>query len=142
MTRALDLAMTPEELRGRTKRFAIDIIRFCGFLPQTDESRIIRRQLLRAGTAVGANYRAACRPRSRPDFIAKLGIVIEEADETSYWLELLAEAGLVTPTAATGLHQEAEALTRIFVSSRATARRNAHAVGEPRPQSQIANRKS
>lgn len=130
--------MTPEELRSRTKRLAIDIIRFCGSLPQTDESRIIRRQLLRAATAVGANYRAVCRPRSHPDFIAKLGIVIEEADETLYWLEILTEAGIATPQSVSGLHREAEELTRIFVTSRATARRNAHA--SARASNPITNR--
>jgi len=134
--------MTPEELRARTKRFAVDIVRFCGSLPHTDESRIIQRQLLRAGTAVGANYRAVCRPRSGPDFIAKLGIVIEEADETLYWLDLIAEAGIATPKSVSGLHREAEELTRIFVTSRATARRNAQQAREPRTQSQITNRKS
>ena len=118
--------MTPEELRGRTKRFAVDLIRFCGSLPDTDESRIIRRQIVRAGTAVGANYRAVCRPRSARDFIAKIGIVIEEVDETLYWLEILVEAQIVASDAGIELRREAEELTRIFVASRATARRNAN----------------
>src|SRR4051812_47733077 len=77
-----EMRMTPQELRQRTKIFAIEVIRFCRSLPKTDESRVISWQLLRCGPAVGANYRATCRCRSDKDFIAKLGIVIEEADET------------------------------------------------------------
>ncbi|MDA1097182.1 MAG: four helix bundle protein [Chloroflexi bacterium] len=119
--------MTPEELRSRTKRSAVDLIRFCGSLPETDESRIIRRQIVRAGTAVGANYRAVCRSRSARDFIAKIGIVIEEVDETLYWLEVLVEAQIVASDAGIELRGEAEELTRIFVASRVTARRNANA---------------
>jgi four helix bundle protein len=92
---------------------------------------VIGRQLLRAGTAVGAHYRATCRPRSRADFIAKLGLAIEEVDETSYWLEILVSAGLVTPTAGTELRREVDELTRIFVSSRATARNNARRTQNP-----------
>jgi len=129
--------MTPEELRQRTKRFAIYIIRFCASLPRTDEARVIGRQLLRSGTSVGANYRAVCRPRSAPDFIAKLGIVIEEVDETLYWLEILVEAKIVASDMGIDLRREAEALTRIFVTSRTTARRNAH---ESRSRARITNR--
>ena len=89
--------MTPHELRQRTKVFALAIIRFCRLLPNTDEARVIRWQLLRCGPAVGANYRAVCRCKSDKDFIAKLGVVIEEADETSFWLELLVEATIARP---------------------------------------------
>jgi len=116
--------MTPQELRHRTKIFAIDVIRFCRSLPKTDEARVISWQLLRCGPAVGANYRAVCRCRSDKDFIAKLGVVIEEADETAFWLELLVEAGIVKPAATRILYKEADELVRIFVSSRETARRN------------------
>ena len=115
--------MTPEELRTRTKRFAIDVIGSCRTLPQTDESRVVRRQLLKAGTSVGANYRAVCRARTDPEFIAKLGIVIEEADESAYWLEILVDARIVKPVATANLHREADELTRIFVSSRTTISR-------------------
>ena len=115
--------MTPQELRHRTKIFAIDVIRFCRS-PKTDEARVISWQLLRCGPAVGANYRAVCRCRSDKDFIAKLGVVIEEADETAFWLELLVEAGIVKPAATRILYKEADELVRIFVSSRETARRN------------------
>ena len=116
--------MTPHELRQRTKTFAISVIRFCRSLPKTDEARVISWQLLRCGPAVGANYRAVCRCRSDKDFIAKLGIVIEEADETAFWLEVLVEAAIVKATATKNLDKEADELTRIFVSSRETARRN------------------
>jgi four helix bundle protein len=87
--------MTPHELRERTKRFAIDIIKFAVALPRTDYGHVIGTQIVRAGTAVGANYRAVCRSRSNRDFIAKLSVVIEEADETSYWLEILVGAHIV-----------------------------------------------
>jgi four helix bundle protein len=115
--------MTPHELRQRTKTFALAIIKFCRSLPKTDEARIIRWQLLRCGPAVGATYRAVCRSRSDKEFIAKIGVVIEEADETAFWLELLGEAAVVAPAAAKNLWKEADELTRIFVSSRETARR-------------------
>jgi four helix bundle protein len=126
--------MTPQELRSRTKDFALGVIRFYTRLPHTEEARVIGRQLLRAGTAVGAHDRATCRPRSRADFIAKLGLTIEEVDETSYWLEILVDGGLVTARAAADLHREADELTRIFVRSRATARNNAR-----RTQNEITN---
>jgi four helix bundle protein len=80
--------------------------------------------LLRCGTAVGANYRATCRCRSDKDFIAKLGVVIEEADETAFWLEALVDAEIVRPAATNNLYKEADELVRILVSSRETARRN------------------
>ena len=115
--------MTLPELRARTKRFAVAIVQFHATLPRTETARILGSQLVRSGTAVGANYRAACRSRSRRDFIAKLGIVIEEADETCFWLELLDEAGLAQG-GTSELRREADELTRIFVASRQTARRN------------------
>jgi four helix bundle protein len=115
--------MTPQELRDRTKRFAVDVIRFVRSLPQTEECRIISRQLLRAGTSVGANYRAACRSKSDPHFIDKLGYVIEEADESGYWIEILVETGNVTAQDVEAIYGEAEALTKIFVASRETVRR-------------------
>src|SRR5262245_799640 len=115
--------MTPHELRQRTKTFALAIMRFCRTLPKTDEARIIRWQLLRCGPAVGANYRAVCRSRSDNEFIAKIGVVIEEVDETAFLLELLVEAAVEAPGASRNLWKEADELTRIFVSSRETARR-------------------
>ena len=78
-----------EELKVRNKRFAIRIVKLFRSLPRTDDARIIGKQVLRAGTSVAANYRAVCRARSKAEFIAKIGIVVEEADETTFWLELL-----------------------------------------------------
>jgi four helix bundle protein len=119
--------MAPEELRQRTRRFAVGVIRFCRTLPRTDEAKIVGRQLLRSGTGVGSNYRAACRPRSDADFIAKLGTAIEEADETAFWLEVLVEAATVRERATESLYRECDELIRILVASRETARRNSRA---------------
>jgi four helix bundle protein len=89
-------------LQGRTKQFAIRIVKLFRSLPKTEEARVIGRQVLRSGTSVAANYRAVCRSRSKAEFIAKVGVVVEEADETVFWLELLGETGIVqhkeTPT--------------------------------------------
>jgi four helix bundle protein len=130
--------MTPQALKLRTKQYAVAIIRFCRTLPRTEESRAIHRQLLRAGTSIGANYRAVCRARSDAEFIAKLGVTIEEADETGYWLELLVEADIVRGSSTRVLIREADELTRVFVSSRETARRRVRA----RRQSKIKNQQS
>ena len=113
----------PEELRERTKQFAIRVIRLFRALPRTEEARVIGRQLLRAATSVAANYRAVCRARSRAEFTAKMGIVLEEADETLFWLDLLAAAGIVKKVRLCSLMEEAEELVRIFHSSIQTARR-------------------
>jgi len=86
--------MTSEEMKTRTKQFAKQIIKLCRLLPKNREGRLIGNQLFRAGTSVAANYRAACRARSRAEFIAKLGIVEEEADESLFWLELIQELKL------------------------------------------------
>jgi four helix bundle protein len=111
----------PEELRGRKKRFTLRIIRLFRTLPRTEEGHILGRQVLRSGTSVAANYRTVCRARSKTEFIAKMGIVIEEADETVFWLELLVEAGIVPEEKMKSLLAEANALTAIFVASRKTA---------------------
>ena len=112
------------DLKKRTKRFALDVTRFVEALPKDDTCRILGRQLLRAGTSVGANYRAACRAKSNADFISKMGTVEEEADETSYWLELLVEDGKVTEAKAKPLIREADELLAIAVSSINTARKS------------------
>jgi four helix bundle protein len=114
--------MTPDELKARTKAFALEIIRLVSGLPRTEVARVIGRQLLRAGTAVGANYRAACRARSSPDFKAKLAIVEEEADESLYWIEILAESGIASGRSLFSLLKEANELVAIFTASRRTAR--------------------
>src|SRR3954463_314868 len=97
-----------KELQKRTQRFALDIIRLFSELPKTEPSRVIGRQFLRSGTSVAANYRAACRGRSRADFISKISIVVEEADETLFWLELVVEAGLTPAHLVTSLIAECE----------------------------------
>jgi four helix bundle protein len=109
------------DLKARTREFAIRIIRLYRALPRNEESRIIGRQLLRSGTSIGANYRAACRARSKAEFVAKLGIVLEEADETVFWLDLLPEAGL-SPALIAPLIKEANELVSIFVASLRTAK--------------------
>jgi len=111
-----------EDLQQRTKRFALAILRLTEMLPTGRAASVLGRQLLRAATSVGANYRAACRARSRADFVAKMGIVEEEADESCYWLELLREAQLVPAEAAERLLQEAQELVAIAVASIKTAR--------------------
>ena len=122
------------ELQKRTTSFALRVLRLFRSLPACAESRIIGHQLLRSATSVAANYRAACRARSRPDFVHKLGIVEEESDETLFWLEFLADAGLVRRERLDDLISEAKQLTAIFVTSRRTAK-------EKNRQLAIGNRK-
>lgn len=110
------------QLQQRTKQFALRIIRLTRALPKNPESFVIGDQLLRSGTAIGANYRAACHSRSKAEFIAKMGTVLEEADETIYWLELLIEAGTFKPEKLKEILKEADELTRIFSRSRLTAK--------------------
>ena len=112
-----------KDLQARTKTFALRIIRMFRSLPKTEEARILGRQLLRSGTSVAANYRAVCRARSKPEFTAKLGVVVEEADETVFWLELLVESGVVSEERLRGLMKEANELLAIFAASRQTARK-------------------
>lgn len=111
-----------EEFKNRTKQFALRVIKLFRALPRTEEARVIGRQLLRSGTSVGANYRAACRGRSRPEFIAKLGIVVEELDESVYWLELLVESGIVPAERLALLTKESNELLAIFAAAQLTAR--------------------
>ena len=112
------------DLQSRTKKFALRVIKFCEQLPNDETSRILKRQLLRAGTSVGANYRAACRAKSKPTFISKMGDVLEEADECGYWIELLVESGKASQTTAAPLLKEAGELVAISISSINTARQN------------------
>ena len=95
--------MTPEEMKQRTKAFGLRVIRLVAALPKDRASDVLGRQLLKAGTSVGANYRAACRSRSDGDFLARMGVVEEEVDESVYWIEMLAEAGLVPEKRLTNL---------------------------------------
>jgi four helix bundle protein len=114
--------MRNRDLKVRTKAFALDIIRFTESLPRNRTAEVIGRQLLRCGTSVGANYRAACRSRSQADFIAKMGIVEEEADECLYWMDLLIESRIVERELASKLMSEADELVSIVVASIKTAR--------------------
>jgi four helix bundle protein len=119
---AMEKAYQAEELKERSKEFAIRIVRLFQALPSTDEARIPGKQLLRSGTSVAANYRAVCRSRSKAEFIAKLGVVVEEIDETLFWLDLLIETGVVRRGRMEGLLAEASQLLAIFAASQHTAR--------------------
>jgi four helix bundle protein len=116
--------MTSAQLKKRTFDFSLAIVQAVGRLPKTPVADVLGRQLLRSGTSVGANYRAAARARSRADFIAKLGIVEEECDETMYWMEMLGAARIAKESDLKSLHAEANELLAITVSSIKTARSN------------------
>jgi four helix bundle protein len=110
------------DLKARTKRFAVDVVRFCSTLNGMSDLRIISNQLVRAGTSVGANYRAACRSKSKADFINKLSIVEEEADESEYWFELLESLSMSKNPELFRLKDEAHQLVAIMIQSKKTAR--------------------
>jgi four helix bundle protein len=116
--------MKHQNLQIRTKQFALQVIKFCESLPKDETGRTIGRQLLRAGCSVGANYRAACRAKSKPAFISKMGDVLEEADESGFWTELLLESGKVDQQTAALILEEANELVAIAISSINTAKRN------------------
>ncbi len=113
------------ELQDRTKQLAVRTIRMFRVLPKTDEARVIGKQILRSGTSVAANYRVACRARSKAEFAAKIGIVLEEIDETVFWMELLVETEIVSMGKMKQLMNEANELLAIFAASRSTVRRKA-----------------
>ena len=124
--------MSPEEFKKRTKAFGLRIIKLVGQLPKTAAAQVMGRQLLRCGTSVGANYRATCRARSHADFIAKMGIVEEESDESLYWMELLIESGAMKPKRLSLLMTEAGEILAMVVQSINTARRgNKSAIRNP-----------
>jgi len=116
--------MKPEELKRRTKAFGLDVIRFVEGLPSSRTADVIGRQLTRSAASVGANYRAACRARSKADFVSKVGVVEEEVDESAYWLELLRETKIARDDVVASLLREAGELTAIFAASEKTAKRN------------------
>jgi four helix bundle protein len=116
--------MNANDLKARTKDFALRILKLVAALPKTIEGRAIANQLVRSGTSIAANYRSACRARSKPEFIAKLGVALEEADETQLWLELIVEGRLVPAIRVRPLLQEADELVAKFVSSRKSAGSN------------------
>jgi len=121
--------MDDVELADRTKSFALRTLRLVASLPKSREADVLGRQLLRAGTSIGANYREARRGRSRADFAAKIGICLQEADESVYWLELLGESGMIRPHLLAALIAEAEELVAIFAASLKTARATLKARG-------------
>ena len=123
--------MTERELLERTKKFALRIFKLVGALPETIQGRAVAAQLIRSGTSVAANYRAACRARSKAEFVAKLGLVEEEADESAFWLEMIIETNLLGIAQVKLLLSEASEIVAIMASSKKTA-----------AKSQIANRKS
>jgi four helix bundle protein len=112
------------DLKKRTKAFALRVLKLVDALPKTMAGRALASQIVRSGTSVAANYRAACRAKSTADFIAKMGIVEEEADETLFWLELLEESDLVTAAKLAAIKKEANELIAMTVASIKTARRN------------------
>ena len=113
-----------EALKRRTKAFALDVIALARTFPAGEPGWTIAGQLIQAGTSVGANYRGGCRARSRAEFIAKVGLVEEEADECGFWLEISQETGLASPAVAEALMKEANELTAIFARSVMTARQS------------------
>lgn len=115
----VDLA---EQLKARTKKFAVQVIKFCEKLPKTDEARLVKQQLVKSSTSVAANYRAVCRARSNAEFYAKLCIVVEEADETALWLEILDEAELSRKEETNILLAEAKSILSIMAASRKTTK--------------------
>jgi four helix bundle protein len=112
--------MTEGELKNRTKGFALRVLKLIDTFPDTRSGRVLANQLGRSGTSVGANYRAACRSRSAAEMISKLSVVEEEADESAFWMELVADHGLLPGGKLTALLREADELTAIMVASRKT----------------------
>ena len=120
----IDNKMSPEMMKNRTKQYAKQIIVLCRMLPNNREGRLIGDQIFRSGTSVASNYRAACRARSRAEFISKLGIVEEEADEVLFWLEVITEIELLEHSITAPLVKEGNEILSIVVSSINTARKN------------------
>jgi four helix bundle protein len=125
--------MDADDLKERTKQFALRCMRLADSLPNRPSGRTVANQLVRCGTSVAANYRAACRARSPQEFCAKMGIVEEEADESALWLELTIDAELKPKRLVEKLLQEADELTRITVRSIVTARTNMRSIKQRRP---------
>jgi four helix bundle protein len=116
--------MTKDELKLRTKQFAISIIRLVDELPNTKSGNTIGNQIIRSGTSVAANYRSACRARSNADFVSKITVVEEECDETLFWLELIVDSDLLKRERLASLIKEADELTAIFTATGRTAKQN------------------
>jgi four helix bundle protein len=120
----------PQDLKERTQALALRVIRMVQALPRDRVSEVIGKQVLRSATSVGANYRSACRGRSKPDFISKLGIAEEEADETCYWIELLIKSGIVNESKIDSLLNEAREVTAILTAAGRTAKQNREGKGK------------
>jgi four helix bundle protein len=116
--------MTTEKMRARTKQFTLRVMKVVSALPDNTQGRIISHQLMKSGSSVGANYRAVCRARTRRDFINKLGVVIEEADESAFWLEVTGEGNVLDPRQLAPLLQEANEIVAILTAALKTARKN------------------
>jgi four helix bundle protein len=129
--------MTPDELKIRTKRFALRMLSLADSLPNKPSGRVLANQIAKCGTSTAANYRAACKERSHAEFISKLGIAEEESDESEFWLELAMDHGLIKRSRLLPLHKEAGELTAILAASRKTA-----AARRGNRQSAIGNRQS
>jgi len=119
-------------LQERTKQFALRIIRLYRALPKTGEAQVIGRQMLRSGTSVAANYRAVCRSRSDNEFYSKISIVVEESDETQFWMELLVDSGIIPAERLSDLMNEGEEILKIMSSSRRTCRQKLNSQGDKR----------
>jgi four helix bundle protein len=113
--------MNAEDLKARTKRFALQVMQLIDRLPNTVKGRVVAYQLMKAATSVGANYRATCRGRSHAEFFSKLSTVVEESDECCYWLELIMEDGLIPAEEVKEIYQEADEITAIMTASHKTA---------------------
>jgi four helix bundle protein len=126
--------MTQDELKRRTKTFALRVMTMTDALPRNPKGRVIANQVIRSGTAIASGFRAACRARSTPDWVDKVGRTLEEADETTFWIELIEEGALLPPKRIVALHQEANELTAIFAAM--------HKTSKTRVKSEIRNQKS
>jgi four helix bundle protein len=116
--------MTPEEMKARTRKFAVRVLKLADSLPRTPSGRTLARQIAASGTSAAANYRSACKARSRREFIAKIGVAEEEADETQFWIEMIVEANLIPKKRVDPLYNEAQQITAMFASSRKSAIKN------------------
>jgi four helix bundle protein len=133
-------AMNAEELKTRTRNFSLRVLRLVAALPENAQGRAIGSQLIRSGTSVGANYRAACRGRSRKEFVAKIGVAEEEADESAFWMELIIEAEILRKELVAPLLREAQELVAIMARSRISATRSLQNKNIGNRQSAIDNR--
>jgi four helix bundle protein len=131
----VEIGMTDEDLKLRTKQFALRVLKLIEALPKSRTGGIIAGQLGRCGTSVGANYRAACRARSKKEFVAKIGIVEEESDESAYWLEVIIESAMLPARVVRPLHDEAVQILKIMVATGRSARESLKRIARSRAKS-------